>query len=172
MTASTSSRSRTPIGVCTTVRRLLLFPAVAVLLFLGSLSFSPFDYWQRGRGRVSSSLGLVQANALGKPRREVATARSIKIQNKSGRRVDILWINRFNADGVVTYHSNSEDGKGYPYGGDTSINSYMTHEFKVQEMPSTTSSKCLGPNDTCRMGYFQVNKEEHQGKKHRTTWWL
>jgi hypothetical protein len=150
MTVPNSRRNPTCVPT-TAVRRMMLLPsAVALLLLLLLLSLSPFG---------------VNANALGKPRRETPTARTIKVQNKSGRRVDILWINRFTANGVVTYHSNSDDGKGYPYGGETSINSYVTHEFQVQEMPSTTKkNKCLGPNDTCRMGYFQVNKEEHQGR--------
>lgn len=105
-----------------------------------------------------ASSWLVQSAALGRARRENPNQRNILFVNKSGRRVDVLWINR--ATDPVTYRTNSENGEGYPYGASQGINSYLSHEFQVREMPSKKSGKCL--SDECRTAYFQVNDQEGQ----------
>lgn len=108
-----------------------------------------------------STTGTVNAAALGKERRETPNQRTIQLHNQSGRRVDVLWINR--SVQPNTFISNSESGEGYPYGAQQGINSYIGHEFEVREMPSKKTGECRIPGD-CKKGYFQVNEQEGQRK--------
>jgi len=101
----------------------------------------------------------VNAAALGMERRETPTQRNVLLINKSGRRVDLFWINRF-VD-PIQFQSNSDNGEGYPYGASQGINSYIGHEFEIREMPSKKTGQCQIPND-CKKGYFQVNDQEGQ----------
>ena len=101
------------------------------------------------------------AAALGMERRESPSQRNVVVYNKSGRRIDVFWINRHTDP--VSYQSNSEGGQGYPYGASQGINSYIGHEFEIREMPSKTTGQCKIPND-CKKGYFQVNDQEGQSK--------
>ncbi len=43
------------------------------------------------------------------------------------------------------------------------LNSFVTHEFEVREIPGK-SGKCLGKDETCRVGYFTVNENSDQRK--------
>jgi len=106
----------------------------------------------------STSFWLVHSAALGRRRRENPTERNILFVNKSGRRVDVLWINRHTDP--VSYRTNSENGEGYPYGASQGINSFLSHEFQVREMPSKKTGKCR--SDECQTAYFQVNEQEGQ----------
>jgi hypothetical protein len=86
-------------------------------------------------------------------------ARDIRIINEAGFKVEIFWINRWKNDELVL---NSEDG--IFHGAESNINSYITHEFEVHEVPNKKLGKCKGPDDTCRKGYFQVNENDEQCK--------
>ena len=46
----------------------------------------------------------VEGAMLGRSRREMETQRGVYVQNDSGRRIDVLWVN-VNADPESTYHS-------------------------------------------------------------------
>lgn len=47
------------------------------------------------------------------------------------------------------------------------LNSYVTHAFEAREMPGK-HGKCLGSDQTCRVGYFAVNKNDDQ-REYNTT---
>lgn len=110
---------------------------------------------------LSLPVSTVNAAALGKERRESPNQRKVFLHNQSGRRVDAFWINR--ADQPNTFHTNSEDGQGYPFGASQGINSYIGHEFEIREMPSKKTGECQIPGE-CQTGYFQVNDQEGQSK--------
>jgi hypothetical protein len=115
---------------------------------------------------------LVSSAVLGKQRHDMPNQRFIMVKNLSGRRVDVFWINTLEPrgpDGKYELRSNSENGQGYPYGGDTALQSYIGHEFEIQEMPAKSSGKCLH-EDQCRTGYFKVNDEEDQGENNKKKW--
>lgn len=86
-------------------------------------------------------------------------ARDLRIINEAGFKVEIFWINRWKNDELVL---NSEEG--IFHGAESRINSYLSHEFEVQEVPNKKLGKCKGPNETCRKGHFQVNSNEEQCK--------
>mmetsp|Transcript_372 Transcript_372/g.542 ORF Transcript_372/g.542 Transcript_372/m.542 type:complete len:121 (-) Transcript_372:1016-1378(-) len=58
-------------------------------------------------------------------------SRELRIINEAGFKCNIYWINRWKNDELVL---NSEEG--VFHGGETQINSYVSHEFEVQEVPS------------------------------------
>jgi hypothetical protein len=139
-----------------------------------SSSSFPHSLWNHGGGRLSlllllstvfvflsHSTNTVNAAAFGKERREAPNQRNIVLYNQSGRRVDAFWINRSHEPN--TYHSNSDNGEGYPFGAQQAINSYIGHEFEIREMPSKKTGACQDP-DNCRKGLFQVNDQEGQSK--------
>jgi len=101
----------------------------------------------------------VHSAALGIDRRESPNQRNVVLHNKSGRRVDLFWINR--SVDPIEFRSNSENGEGYPYGASQGITSYIGHEFEIREMPSKRTGECRIPGD-CSTGYFQVNDQEGQ----------
>ena len=43
------------------------------------------------------------------------------------------------------------------------LNSFVTHTFEAREMPGKGGT-CLGKDQTCRIGYFTVNKNDDQRK--------
>lgn len=102
-----------------------------------------------------------EAAILGMSRREAPNSRKVNFVNQSGRRVDVLWINR--STNPISYVSNSENGEGYPYGATQGINSFIGHEFEIREMSSKRTGQCNVPGD-CQTGYFQVNDQEGQSK--------
>lgn len=55
---------------------------------------------------------------------------------------------------------NSEDG--IFHGAESKINSYVSHEFEIHEVPNKITGKCKGPDNTCRKGHFQVNENDEQ----------
>lgn len=83
--------------------------------------------------------------------------RKIRVINEAGFKVNIYWINRWKNDELVL---NSEEG--VFHGAETQINSYVSHEFEVQEVPHSKLGHCRGPNNTCRKGYFRVNANDDQ----------
>lgn len=84
-------------------------------------------------------------------------SRELRIINEAGFKCNIYWINRWKNNELVL---NSDEG--VFHGGETQINSYISHEFEVQEVPSKKTGHCKGPNNTCRKGHFQVNSNEEQ----------
>lgn len=110
---------------------------------------------------------LVESAILGLERRENPNSRHVDVLNQSGRRFDIFWINR--RTNPVSYHPNSENGEGYPYGATAGIASYVGHEFEIREMPSKKTGTCLF--DKCRTSYFQVNDRQKQRKTIKYRQW-
>jgi hypothetical protein len=82
-------------------------------------------------------------------------ARSITIQNDSGTKVEIYWINPSTGQGLL-------QSSPYIYNGAAlNLNSFVTHTFEAREMPGKGGT-CLGKDQTCRIGYFTVNKNDDQ----------
>jgi hypothetical protein len=101
---------------------------------------------------------LVECAALGRSRRRTDSQRSIRFRNQSGRRTDIFWVNTFKEPNEFV--TQSIDGEGYLYGADTSISSFIGHEFEVREQPSKKTGRCV--YDECRKARFKVNDQENQ----------
>lgn len=91
-------------------------------------------------------------------RRRMANQRSFLIRNQSGRRADILWVDT--SKEPHEFVSQSTDDDGYLYGSDTSISSYIGHEFEIRELPSKKTGRCV--YDECRKARFKVNDQENQ----------
>jgi hypothetical protein len=90
------------------------------------------------------------------------TSRSINIINHAGFTVDVYWINRWKNDELVL---NTADG--ILNGASTSLNTFVTHEFQLLEVPSKKSGKCR--QDECRTATFQVNANTGQSKSFLST---
>jgi hypothetical protein len=100
----------------------------------------------------------VQSAILGRNRSSGSSKqRSFFFRNQSGRRVDVLWVNVFKTPNDFV---SQNEGEGYPYGGDTSVLSYIGHTFEIREMPSKKTKSCL--NEECRKARFTVNDQENQ----------
>jgi hypothetical protein len=100
----------------------------------------------------------VHGAALGRSKKSSQPhQRSFHFRNQSGRRVDVLWVNVHKTPNEFV---SQNDGEGYPYGGDTSISSYIGHEFEIREIPSKKTGQCLF--DQCRKTRFKVNDQENQ----------
>jgi len=84
-------------------------------------------------------------------------ARSVRVLNESGVKIDLFWIHPETRQ-LADSHSS---GEGVMYGGETGISSYVGHTFEVQEMPGKLG-KCL--HKLCRKAYFTVNQNEEQCK--------
>ena len=87
------------------------------------------------------------------------TSRTLDIINRSGHRVSIYWINRWKNDELVL---NTEEP--LLNGADSRINSYVNHEFEIQEQPHKKTGKCSGENGECLKAQFQVNTNHGQCK--------
>ena len=110
---------------------------------------------------LSIAIPSSKAHILGQTRRlETVSQRSVEVINKSGRRVDVLWVNSQNPK-QEEFVTQSENGDGVAYGAAASINSYVGHTFEVREMPGKNSGKCL--EETCWKGRFTVSTEHEQG---------
>ena len=87
-------------------------------------------------------------------------ARSIRVLNQSGVKLDLFWIHPETRE-LAESHSG---GDGIMYGSESGINSYVGHEFEVQELPSK-AGMLLGrrcAQATCRTVNFTVNANEDQ----------
>lgn len=109
---------------------------------------------------------LVAGAALGKRRYEQPLQRTVLVKNQSGRRFDVFWINNVNPGVPESFVTQSEGAEGYPYGGETSILSFIGHAFEIREMPSKKTHECL--YGMCRRGRFKVNDQENQGEPVKT----
>mmetsp|Transcript_27021 Transcript_27021/g.63434 ORF Transcript_27021/g.63434 Transcript_27021/m.63434 type:complete len:489 (+) Transcript_27021:109-1575(+) len=107
---------------------------------------------------------FVDAGAiLGVQRREKnnASSRSLGIENLSGRKINMFWVNTFKKpeefvpqfveDGVVV---------GCSYGADKSISSYIGHVFEIREEPSKRTGKCVFSE--CRKVRVKVSDRHDQ----------
>ncbi|CAJ1956563.1 unnamed protein product [Cylindrotheca closterium] len=118
--------------------------SLAVIFLLLSIAFTPSS----------------NAHILGQTRRlETVSQRSVEVINKSGRRVDVFWVNTANPK-QEEFVSQSENADGVAYGAAASINSYVGHTFEVREMPGKNSGKCL--RDPCWKARFTVSTEHEQ----------
>lgn len=85
------------------------------------------------------------------------SSRSIVVQNRAGCKIDFFWIHPHTKE----LAGSNTDG-GLVNGGDSSINSYVTHSFEVQELPSKKTGQCKEAE--CRKAYFSVSTNEDQSK--------
>jgi len=133
------------------------------------LGYGQLGYWRLllivGTLSTTTTTTLAAAAAATGPKHRIRRthsnndqSRSINIINQSGVQVDIFWIH---AQTRELAHSNTE-GVGIPFGGDSSISSFVGHEFEVQEMPDR-HGQCHGPTDgACRTTHFRVSRNEDQ----------
>lgn len=89
---------------------------------------------------------FVDATILGEKRTDSdhPSARSLGIRNESGRKVDMVWVNKFKTpeeyvpqfveDGVIV---------GCAYGASKSVSSFTGHEFEIREVPSKKTERCV-----------------------------
>ena len=84
------------------------------------------------------------------------TGRDIQIINRSDVKVDIFWINPNTQERVKSVDT------GILKGTESAINSYVGHEFEIQELPKKTTGLCVGENDMCRRARFVVTSNEDQ----------
>lgn len=81
--------------------------------------------------------------------------RGINIVNNSGARVEVHWVHPSTGERVL------QSSPFIHNGASLHLNSFVTHSFEVREMPGK-SGKCLGDDQTCRLGYFTVNENDDQ----------
>ncbi len=92
-------------------------------------------------------------------------ARSLSVENQSGRKTDMFWVNTFKTPEEFVPQF-VEDGVsiGLPYGGEKSISSYAGHTFEIREMPSHKKGRkkdmCL--YSECRKVRYTVSKRHNQ----------
>lgn len=102
-------------------------------------------------------VSLVQAQYSAKRRKDGnPLARSVRVINESGVRVDVFWMN---PDTGLLADSNTNQ-EGIVYGGESGLASYVGHAFEIQELPSSSSKQCQ--RKLCRKAYFTVNANEDQ----------
>jgi hypothetical protein len=85
-------------------------------------------------------------------------SRSIRIQNESGHKLEVYWVH------PQTKEKSLQSDPHVLNGATFNLNSFITHHFEVRELPGTKTGVCGGENQSCRLGYFTVNKNEDQGK--------
>eukprot|EP00536_Pseudo-nitzschia_multiseries_P010024 jgi/Psemu1/24785/gm1.24785_g len=107
---------------------------------------------------------IVDAGAvLGRQRRdhENPNSRSIKIENQSGRKIDLFWVNTFTTPNEFVPQL-VEDGVqvGCSYGAEKSISSFIGHQFEAREIPSKHTNECVFAE--CRKVRFKVSERQEQ----------
>jgi len=90
---------------------------------------------------------FVDAGAiLGEQRLETErqSSRGLAVENLSGRKVDMFWVNTFQTPETFVAQF-IEDGKstGCDYGGDKHVSSYTGHQFEIRELPSKKTGSCV-----------------------------
>lgn len=98
------------------------------------------------------------ATAIGVVRAGGPAERSIQIMNKSGRRVDIHWVNPDTGAKVLQTTPDLLNGASQD------LNSFVTHYFEVKELPAKKTGVCAGENEVCRVDHFIVNENQNQGE--------
>ena len=104
-------------------------------------------------------LSVLLVNTYWTVRANRETERKLRVINEAGFKANIYWINRWKNDELVL---NSEDG--VFHGSETAINSFIGHEFEIQEVPAKKTGLCRGPNNTCRSAQMKVNENDEQCK--------
>lgn len=84
------------------------------------------------------------------------TARDIQIINQSDVKVDVFWVNPQSQELVKSVDT------GILKGTDSQINSYIGHEFEIQEVARKTTGACRGENNECRKVRFVVTSNDDQ----------
>jgi hypothetical protein len=90
---------------------------------------------------------VVDAGAiLGEQRleKEHAASRGLNVENLSGRKVDMFWVNTFQTPETFVAQF-VEDGKstGCSYGANKAVSSYTGHQFEIRELPSIKTGGCV-----------------------------
>jgi len=84
-------------------------------------------------------------------------SRGIVVKNRAGCKLAFFWIN----PNTQELAASSTDG-GIVHGGESSLSSYIGHEFEVHELPGRKTGKCK--EEVCRTTYFSVSANEDQSK--------
>ena len=84
-------------------------------------------------------------------------SRKINIENLSGSKVEINWINPDTDEKVL------QSSPFVYHGASFELNSFVTHTFEARELPAK-SGACRNKDQTCRIGFFTVNDNDSQGE--------
>lgn len=88
-------------------------------------------------------------------------SRSLNIENQSGRKVDLYWVNMFEKpEKFVPQFVEDGVSVGCSYGADKSISSYVGHTFEIRELPSKKTEACIF--DECRKVRYTVRDRQEQ----------
>ena len=108
-------------------------------------------------------LGFLLFLDVGIGRAAASPDRAIMIQNSSGSRVEVNWMNPDNGDRVCMSDPDILTGS------DFKLDSYVSHEFEVKELPNKKTGICFNADTTdadgyprCRAVFFTVNEHEEQ----------
>ena len=85
-------------------------------------------------------------------------SRGIKILNRSGVKFDCYWVHPHTRK--LSDSQTEEDG--VVHGAETSISSYIGHEFECIELPRKSTGQCV--NQPCLTTTFAVTSHEDQSK--------
>lgn len=99
---------------------------------------------------------------LGEQREGLSSqSRGVIIENSSGRKVDMFWVNTFvTPEQFVAQFIDDGEMIGLAYGADKAISSYVSHVFELRELPSKKTKRCVYAN--CRIVRFKVSKNMDQ----------
>jgi len=92
-------------------------------------------------------LGTTSANGL---------HRTININNLSGRKFDVFWVNPETKEKIKQSTSAVFNGATF------TLNSYVSHAFEAIEVPFKRTKSCGGVNGRCRSAGFAVTKSDNQ----------
>jgi hypothetical protein len=84
-------------------------------------------------------------------------SRNIVVYNKAAAKIDIFWIHPVTNELAPS----NTNGDGIVYGAYSGVNSYVGHQFEVQEIPDPTTHKCKYQH--CRKAHFNCSQFENQG---------
>jgi len=85
-----------------------------------------------------------------------STARSININNHSGRRFDVFWVHPDTNEKFKQSTSAVFDGA------TLTLNSYVSHAFEAIEVPKKNQEFCSGKKGTCQSASFAVTDSDNQ----------
>jgi len=83
-------------------------------------------------------------------------SRSIQIMNESTRRVEVYWINPDTKEMLL------QSTPDILHGASFALNSFISHNFQVREVPAKKTGVCSGHDDICHVDYFTVNSDQEQ----------
>jgi hypothetical protein len=82
--------------------------------------------------------------------------RSITIQNNAKARIELSWIDPSSGDRSVMSDPYIIPGSEY------TLDSFVSHQFEVKELPNKNTGKCSGGASSCQISFFTVNEHENQ----------